>query len=69
MLNPFSVERNHLVLSLSMFYNIYHHFIACNFLNDYNLPLNISNLQGHCKPLFIFVLFGSMRKNLLFFAI
>ena len=45
-----------------MFYSIYHNFVACNVLNDFNLPFYINNQQGYFKHLSIHFIRKNMRK-------
>ena len=48
-----SLECSRFVLCLTMFFKIYHHFVCCNVLNNFNCPKYLSNLRGHSKRLMI----------------
>ena len=58
-----SLECSRYVSCLTMFFEIYHHFVCCNVLNNFYCPKYLSNLHGHSKRLKIPFCHTNVRKN------
>ena len=60
-----TLEYRRITMSLSIFYQIFHNFVSCNVLHNFNPPH--VQLRGHSKQIFIPFCKTSVRKN--FFTI
>ena len=46
-LNRKIIETRRFIMSLTMFYNIFHKHVACNILDSFTAPAQNRNLRGH----------------------
>ena len=66
-LNICTLEHRRLMLSLGIFYKIYHKFVKCNILQSYHAPSLV--LRGHTCRLFVPFCRSTIRKNYFVFKI
>ena len=63
-LNRKTIETRRYIMSLTMFYNIFHKHVACNILDSLTAPAH-RNLRGHHYKLFVPFCKTNIRKNFL----
>ena len=66
-LNICTLEHRRLMLSLGIFYKIYHKFVKCNILQSYHAPSLV--LRGHTCRLFVPFCRSTIRKKYFVFKI
>ena len=64
-LNRRIIETRRYIMSLTMFYNIFHKHVACNILDSFTASALNRNLRGHHYKLFIPFCKTNIRKNFL----
>ena len=63
-LNRKTIETRRYIMSLTMFYNIFHKHVACNILNSFIASAHNRNPRGHHYKLFVPFCKTNIRKNL-----
>ena len=64
--NRKTIETRRYIMSLTMLYNIFHKYIACNILDSFTAPAHNRNWRVHHYKLFVPFCKTNIRKNVFY---